>query len=80
MTGLTICLRRHRLPTASLALLLFTATLTLCSGCGDRVHPGTLDTPSATPYTITVTGTATTPTGTILQHSATVVLLLQPAS
>jgi len=80
MTGLTIRLRRHRLPTASLALLLFTATLTLCSGCGDRVHPGTLDTPSATPYTITVTGTATTPTGTILQHSATVVLLLQPAS
>ena len=34
----------------------------------------------ATPYTITVTGTATTPTGAILQHSATVVLLLQPGS
>jgi sugar lactone lactonase YvrE len=70
---------RHRPPTL-LAVLLLTATLTLCSGCGDRIHPGTVATPSATPYTITVTGTATTSTGAILQHSATVVLLLQPAN
>jgi len=79
-TGLTIRLRRHRLPTTFLVLLVLTAALALCSGCGDRIHPGTLTTPSATPYTITVTGTATTPAGTILQHSATVVLLLQPAN
>ncbi|MCU1252332.1 MAG: hypothetical protein JWQ49_5361, partial [Edaphobacter sp.] len=34
---------------------------------------------SAKSYTITVTGTATTPTGSTLQHSTTVTLLLEQA-
>lgn len=79
IAGLTLRLRRHRTSPKLLALLMSIA-LALCSGCGDRIHTGTVTTPSSTPYTITVTGTATTPTGAILQHFATVVLLMQPAN
>ena len=70
---------RHKRQTL-LALLLLTAALSVCSGCGDRIRLGSLATPSATPYTVTVSGTATTPAGTVLQHFATVTLLIQAGS
>lgn len=55
---------------ASMACILF-ATLT--SGCGDRVSTGTA---SQTPptYTLTVTGIATSGSGTVLRHSVTITL------
>ncbi|MDR3744580.1 MAG: Ig-like domain repeat protein [Acidobacteriaceae bacterium] len=58
-------------------LLLAAATLlalaTLATGCGDRVHTAS-QTTSSTSYTLTVTGTATGPSGAALQHSANVTL------
>ena len=51
----------------------------LITGCGDRINTASALGLTAKPYTITVTGTATTPTGSILQHSTTVTLLLQQA-
>jgi hypothetical protein len=47
------------------------------SGCGDRIYSGSQSSSGAKPYTITVTGTATTQSGTVLQHTASVVLILQ---
>ena len=64
-------------PTRLLALALFSLTLSLATGCGDRINTADALTLSAKPYTITVTGTATTLTGGILQHTATVTLLLE---
>lgn len=69
--GLT--LRRARKPPMIFIALIITAT----TGCGDRINTAGLDTNRATPYTITVTGTATTPTGTIVAHTATVTLIIQ---
>jgi hypothetical protein len=60
---------------AALALVSF--ALLLATGCGDRISTADALALSAKPYTITVTGTATTPTGSILQHSTTVTLLLE---
>jgi hypothetical protein len=54
--------------------------LTLCSGCGSRINTGAQTTNPLTSYTITVTGTATSPTGDILQHSTTVKLSIQSVS
>jgi sugar lactone lactonase YvrE len=64
------------------ALRLFLLTLLslaslLATGCGDRISTADSLALSAKPYTITVTGTATTPTGSVLQHSTTVTLLLE---
>jgi sugar lactone lactonase YvrE len=63
-------------------LAIVTLPIIFATGCGDRVNSsGSLGTATATKtYTITVTGTATTATGSILQHVATVTLILQPAS
>ncbi len=55
---------------ASTTCILF-ATLT--SGCGNRVNTGT-ELHSAPSYTLTVTGTATSASGSVLKHSATVTL------
>jgi sugar lactone lactonase YvrE len=75
----TLTLRpRHRsIATKLLTLTLLSLTLLLSNGCGDRISTADALTLSAKPYTITVTGTATTPTGTLLQHSTTVTLLLE---
>jgi hypothetical protein len=43
------------------------------TGCGDRVNTGP-ELSHASTYTITVTGTATSPAGTAIQHSANVTL------
>jgi sugar lactone lactonase YvrE len=59
---------------------LFTITTSIAamlSGCGDRIYSGSQSSSGAKPYTITVTGTATTQSGTVLQHAANVVLILQ---
>jgi hypothetical protein len=58
-------------------LALVSFALLLATGCGDRISTADALALSAKPYTITVTGTATTPTGSILQHSTTVTLLLE---
>jgi sugar lactone lactonase YvrE len=60
-----------------LTLTLLSLTTLLVTGCGDRISTADALTLSAKTYTITVTGTATTSTGSILQHSATVTLLLE---
>jgi len=77
-----IALRGHkRNPAIKLLLtVIASVTLILASGCGDRVNSASLSTTPAKSYTITVTGTATAPTGSTLQHSATVTLILNPAS
>ncbi len=51
--------------------------LTFCSGCGDRVNTGSGSASPPKAYTITVTGTATTPAGGTIQHSTTVNLLVE---
>jgi sugar lactone lactonase YvrE len=55
-------------------------TLLLASGCGDRIKTDPSLTSQAKTYAITVTGTATGPAGNTLQHTATVTLVLNPAS
>jgi hypothetical protein len=45
----------------------------LATGCGDRVNTAS-ESVNAKIYTLTVTGTAASPTGTALQHSAAVTL------
>jgi sugar lactone lactonase YvrE len=69
----TLALRRrsHR------SFILLSLTLLFATGCGDRisaVDPLVLSTKT---YTITVTGTATTSNGSILQHSTNVTLILE---
>jgi hypothetical protein len=69
---------RHRRKAIKLfTLALLSLTPLLITGCGDRISTADALALSAKPYTITVTGTATTPTGSILQHSTTVTLLLE---
>ena len=46
---------------------------TLATGCGNRINPDNASVNTAT-YTLTVTGTATGPTGNALVHTATVTL------
>ena len=67
----------RRTATKILTLTLLSLTLILSNGCGDRISTADALALSAKPYTITVTGTATTPTGSILQHSTTVTLLVE---
>ena len=54
-------------------------SLVFCSGCGSRVNSGGNSANPPKAYTITVTGTATTPTGGTLQRSTTVNLLVESA-
>ena len=58
----------------TLAPVFLAAPLLLLSGCGDRVAASALTNASANTYTITVTGIATTASGAILQHAASVTL------
>ena len=69
-------------PQLLLVLLLSVAT-TLIAGCGDRVYKGDGNSNTTQPpktYPITVTGTATDAAGNPVRHTATVTLVLQPAS
>lgn len=67
--------RKTRLYFLSLIVLMGVLSLT---GCGDRIYTGAQSS-TAEPFTITVTGTATSPSGSVLQHTATatVTLILQ---
>lgn len=60
--------------------LVIAGALVFCSGCGSRVNTGGGAANPPTSYTITVTGTATSPNGTVLQHSTTVSLLVESAN
>ena len=74
----TLALRpRYRRKTA--ALLTITC-LTIVTGCGDRINTGAQSTNPIKTYDIAITGTATTPTGSTLTHTATVTLQLQSAN
>ena len=80
IAAITVRLRNPHIRFLTISLL--TLPLTLCLGCGARINTG-IQSNSANPaqsYTITVTGTATTSTGTILQHAATVTLVVQPSN
>ena len=68
--------RRSRSRNFGVFVWLFTASLLLLAGCGDRVA-STSGNSSLKPYTVTISGTATTATGGILQHTASVTLNVQ---
>ena len=70
-----LAFRRRKAQTISVALL--TLTLAFVNGCGDRIATADAGALPAKSYTITVTGTATTASGSILQHTATVTLLIE---
>ena len=80
IAGLALCRRDIRKKTILFTWVFLTISLTLCSGCGDRIYPGNQSAASPKTYNITVTGTATTSTGTTVTHATTVILLLQPAN
>jgi hypothetical protein len=63
--------RKGILGFMSVACCILLATLT--TGCGNRINPDNASIQSTT-YTLTVTGTATGPTGNALLHTATVTL------
>jgi sugar lactone lactonase YvrE len=77
--GLVLRPRNSRSKMTLLSFAIVSLTLTLCSGCGDRINTDNLAVSPKT-YAITVTGTATAAAGSNLQHSTTVSLILQPAN
>jgi sugar lactone lactonase YvrE len=78
--ALTLRPRSNRIPTRLIVLATLTLALITATGCGDRVSTADTLLLSTKNYTITVTGTATTPTGSILQHSTNVTLVLEQPS
>jgi hypothetical protein len=56
-----------------LAVAFAASCLLMATGCGNRINAAPEDV-TAKSYTLTVTGTATSPTGTALQHSVNVTL------
>ncbi|WP_353071445.1 Ig-like domain repeat protein [Tunturiibacter gelidoferens] len=80
IAGLALRRRKYTAATKLVLFIIASVTLSLATGCGDRIKTDPLLTTPAKSYTITVTGTATSPTGSSLQHSATVTLVLDPAS
>jgi sugar lactone lactonase YvrE len=77
VTGIAVRLRSGRKLMAGLVFVAAVSTLALLSGCGSRINLGEQSSGSVKTYNITVTGTATSPTGDALQHSTTVKLLVQ---
>jgi hypothetical protein len=65
--------QRRRKIFGSMAIALCILLATLATGCGNRINPDNQSINSTT-YTLTVTGTATGPTGNALMHSAVVTL------
>jgi hypothetical protein len=60
-----------------LAILALGVLATFAAGCGDRVNTAAQISTNLRTYPLQVTGTATSPTGTILQHTATVTLQIE---
>ncbi|MEO8735534.1 MAG: Ig-like domain repeat protein [Edaphobacter sp.] len=77
IAGVAFRLRSYNRTTKRVAFLILASILTFCSGCGSRINAGDPSTNPVKTYIITVTGTATGPTGNILQRSTTVKLLIQ---
>ncbi len=71
-----LALRRPKACRKATALLTL-AVLTITTGCGDRINTGNQTTNPTQTYTIAITGTATTPTGSALTHTATVTLQVE---
>jgi sugar lactone lactonase YvrE len=67
--------RRLRRPAILMVLAAVSCVLlgTFATGCGNRINTAS-ESVNAKTYTVTVTGTATSPAGTALQHSAVVTL------
>jgi sugar lactone lactonase YvrE len=80
IAGLVFRPRKRGAATKFFLLAIAGITLIFASGCGDRIKTDPSLISQAKTYTITVTGTATGPTGNPLQHTATVTLVLNPAS
>ena len=73
-----LCYRKRRSLAALIMILSFVAMTLTITACGDRINTAsTQATKAPVAYPITLTGTATSPTGTTLIHSATVTLTLQ---
>ena len=71
----TLALRpKYRRKTTAILALAF---ITITTGCGDRIYTGSQSTNPTQTYTIAITGTATTPPGATLTHTATVTLQVQ---
>jgi hypothetical protein len=70
---------RRRIRRGVITFSIVAGALTLCSGCGSRMNTGGTTANPVKTYTITVTGTATSPTGSVLEHSTTVSLLVESA-
>ncbi|HEV2709300.1 MAG TPA: Ig-like domain repeat protein [Edaphobacter sp.] len=70
---------RRRIRCGAIVFVIVASTLTLCAGCGSRINTGGATANPVKTYTITVTGTATSPTGGVLEHSTTVSLLVESA-
>jgi hypothetical protein len=77
ITALTLRLRSYRTTARLATFAILTFTLLATTGCGDRISTADALLLSSKSYTITVTGTATTSTGSILQHSTNVTLILE---
>jgi sugar lactone lactonase YvrE len=80
IAGVILGLRRRNTTAVLFTAAIVSLSLMLATGCGDRISTADSLTLNAKTYTITVTGTATAPTGSTLQHSTTVTLLLEPAN
>ena len=72
----TLILRRtrFRLTSAISGAFLLLLCLACCTGCGDRVNTASATASNGTSYSITVVGTAASSSGSLLQHSANVIL------
>jgi sugar lactone lactonase YvrE len=73
---ITLLIPRRR---NKLSIILLTAITTLTTACGDRINTGAQSAASLRSYPITVTATATSPTGATLTHTAVVTLIIQSA-
>jgi hypothetical protein len=69
--------RNSRKTARLFVLALLSLIPLLATGCGNRINTADSLALTAKSYSITVTGTATTDTGSVLQHSTTVTLLLE---
>jgi sugar lactone lactonase YvrE len=73
-----LCYRKRRSVASLLTILSFGGMTLTITACGDRINTAsTQATKAPATYTITFTGTATSPAGTTLTHSATVNITLQ---
>jgi sugar lactone lactonase YvrE len=73
-------LNRRRTKMRLIAACALSLSLLAPMGCGNRISTQASSANPPNSYTVTITGTATTSTGDKLQHSTTVILLVQSLS